>query len=166
MTIQQAEQLIRDYQRVLPQGAEKGSRRNPSLLPAPKEQLMTAIKLEIAQLFFINSLTDDLWGPLVQGAMFLDSFNDIPLAASSFIESMQRRRKEIDAFYLEVLKLDRTDAFYWQRVYTMLGITFDTKKSSSFLAGMKERLRFGQKSGTVEEPPTAGTRQVGRLAID
>src|SRR6185295_12102835 len=99
MTIQQAEQLIRDYQRVLPQGAEKGSRRNPSLLPAPKEQLMTAIKLEIAQLFFINSLTDDLWGPLVQGAMFLDSFNDIPLAASSFIESMQRRRKEVDAFY-------------------------------------------------------------------
>ena len=126
---------------------------------------MTAIKMEIAQLFFINSLTDELYRPLVQAAMFLDSFNDIPPAASAFIESMQRRRQEIDSFYLELMKLDRTDPFCWQRVYTMLGIASDTKKSS-FLAGIKEKFRFGQKSSSTEDQPPSGARQVGRLTID
>lgn len=165
MTIQQAEQLIRDYRRVLPQGQERGSRRNPSLLPAPKEQLMTAIKLEIAQLFYINSLTDELFNPLVQAAMILDSFNDIPLAASVFIEAMQRRRKEIDSFHLEVMKLDRAAPYYWQRIYSMLGVTFDTKKTG-FLTGMKEKFGFGQRQNQDEEHAVVGSRPTNRWRID
>ena len=48
MTITEAEQFIRSYQEVLSDETKRGSRRDPSLLPAPKEWVMKAIKLEIA----------------------------------------------------------------------------------------------------------------------
>ena len=49
MTIQQAEQFIRAYLQVLSDDTKRGSRRDPSLLPAPKERVMKAIKLEMAR---------------------------------------------------------------------------------------------------------------------
>ena len=48
MTIQQAEQWIRDYQKVLSDDTKRGSRRHPRLLPAPKEKLLHAINLQLA----------------------------------------------------------------------------------------------------------------------
>src|SRR2546430_11377187 len=83
MTIQQAEQWVRDYQSVLSGDTKRGSRRDPRLLPAPKEKLLQAIKLQFAQLFFFNSHTnEDLTKPLIKAAMFLDSFSDLPTGAT------------------------------------------------------------------------------------
>jgi hypothetical protein len=163
MTIQQAEQFIRAYLQVLSDDTKRGSRRDPALLPMPKDQMMKAIKLEMAQLFLLNSHTnEDQTKPLINGAMFIDSFSDLPLETSQFIESMHRRRREIDSFYVELLRLDRTDAFYWQRVYTMLGIDVETRRTT-FFQDLRERFGLGSKTG-VEE--TLGRRPVGRLAID
>src|SRR6267142_5354860 len=114
MTIQQAEQIIHAYQDLLSDESKRGSRRDPSLLPASKEQIMTAIKLEIAQLFIFNSHTNEsLIKPLTNAAMFLDSFSDLPIETTDFIQSMHRRRREIDSFYVELIKFDRAAPFYW-----------------------------------------------------
>jgi hypothetical protein len=166
MTIQQAEQCIRDYQEVLADDEKRGSRRDPALLPVPKERVMKAIKLEIAHLFYLNSHTnEDLIKPLTNAAMFLDSFSEMPLETSEFIESMHRRRREIDTFYVELLALDRGDPFFWQRVYTMLGIGSETRKTS-FLDGVKQRLGIGSRTASSESDTTIGRRPVGRLTID
>ena len=95
--------------------------------------------------------------------MFIDSFSELPMEPADFIASMHQRRREIDSFYVELLSLDRTDSFYWQRVYTMIGITFETRRTS-FLAGMKER--FGIGSGSGETEIFNRRRQIGRLTID
>src|SRR5947207_8391491 len=146
MTIQQAEQFVRAYLQLLSDDSKRGSRRDPSLLPGSKERVMKAIKLEMAHLFLLNSHTnEDQTKPLTNGAMFIDSFSELPLEPSEFIESMHRRRREIDSFYVELLKLDRTDAFYWQRVYTMLGIVIETKRTS-FFQDLRERVGLGSKS--------------------
>jgi hypothetical protein len=164
MTIQQAEQLIRAYQEVMADDSKRGSRRDPSLLPAPKEKLMQAIKLELAQLFLLNSHTnEDLTKPLINAALFIDSFSELPLEASEFIESMHRRRREVDSFYVELLRLDRMDSFYWQRVYTMLGIDIETKRTTFF---QDLRQRFGLGPKPAEGDGFHGRRPVGRLAID
>ena len=163
MTIQQAEQFVRAYLQVLSDDTKRGSRRDPSLLPASKERVMKAIKLEMAHLFLLNSHTnDDLAKPLINGAMFLDSFSELPLEPSEFIESMHRRRREIDSYYVELLKLDRTDAFYWQRVYTMLGIEIETRRTS-FFQDLRQRFGLGSK---IDGDGFQGRRPVGRLAID
>jgi len=163
MTIQHAEQLVRAYLEVLSDDTKRGSRRDPSLLPAPKESILKAIKLEMAQLFLLNSHTnEDQTKPLINGTMFIDSFSDLPLETSQFIESMHRRRREIDSFYVELLRLDRTDSFYWQRVYTMLGIDLETKRTT-FFQDLRGRLGLGPKT---EGEETLGRRPVGRLAID
>ena len=163
MTIQQAEQFVRAYLQLLSDDSKRGSRRDPSLLPGSKERVMKAIKLEMAHLFLLNSHTnEDQTKPLTNGAMFIDSFSELPLEPSEFIESMHRRRREIDSFYVELLKLDRTDAFYWQRVYTMLGIDIETKRTS-FFQDLRERFGLGSKSEGAE---FHGRRPVGRLAID
>ena len=108
MTITQAEQFIRAYQEILADESKRGSRRDPSVLPAPKEWVLKAIKLEMAQLFLLNSHTNEsVTRPLINAAMFLDSFSELPFEPSEFIESMHRRRREIDSFYVELLKLDR-----------------------------------------------------------
>jgi len=166
MTIHQAEEVIRGYQVILADETKRGSRREPSLLPAPKECVMKAIKLEIAQLFLLNSHTNEsITRPLTNAAMFLDSFSELPFEPSEFIESMHRRRREIDAFLVELLNLDRGDAFYWQRVYAIIGIDIGTKKTTFF---QEVKLRFGLRSrSAVSEDEEASARQpVGRLAID
>ena len=166
MTIHQAEQFIRDYQKVLADVTKRGSRRDPSLLPAPKEQIIKSIKLQIAQLFYLNSHTnEDFLRPLINAAVFIDSFSELPLETSDFIESMHRRRREMDSFYLELIKLDRTDSFYWQRIFTMLGISSETRKTS-FLEGMKQRLGIGSRAGFPGTDDLTGRRPVGRLTID
>lgn len=166
MTIQQAEQFIHHYQQVLSDDSKRGSRRDPSLLPAPKEEIMKAIKLELAQLFSLNSHTnEDLVKPLTNAAMFLDSFSDLPMEPAYFIESMHRRRREIDSFYVELLALDRADAFFWQRVYGMIGISSETKRTS-FFAGMKQRLGMSSRAGSTEAEEFQSRRPVGRLTID
>ena len=166
MTTYQAEQFIRDYQRVLADDTKRGSRRDPALLPAPKDQILKAIKLELAQLFFLNSHTnEDLVKPLTNAAMFIDSFNELPMEPSDFIESMHRRRREIDSFYVELLRLDRADPFYWQRVFTILGISCETRKTT-FLEGMKQRLGMGARSGFPDGEDLNGRRPMGRLTID
>src|ERR1051326_2273850 len=161
MTIHQAEQFIRAYQELLADDTKRGSRREPSLLPAPKESVMKAIKLEIAQLFLLNSHTNEsVTRPLINAAMFLDSFSELPLEPAEFIESMHRRRRELDAYYVELLKLDRRDAFYWQRVYTMVGIDIGTKRTT-FFEEIKLRFGFGPKS---DEAAGEFRQPVGRLA--
>jgi len=124
---------------------------------------MQAIKLEIANLFLLNSHTNEsITRPLINAAMFLDSFSELPFEPSEFIESMHRRRREIDLFYVELLKLDRGDSFYWQRVYTMIGIEIGTKKTT-FFQEMKLRLGIVPR----EESEDLSYRQpVGRLALD
>ncbi|PYJ58901.1 MAG: hypothetical protein DME24_14640 [Verrucomicrobia bacterium] len=166
MTIQLAEQWIRDYQKVLSDDTKRGSRRDPRLLPVPKEKLLQAIKLQLAQLFFFNSHTnEDLTKPLIKAAMFLDSFSDLPTGATEFIESMHRRRREIDSFCMELLKLQRSDQFYWQRVYAMLGINSETK-TTSFFEGMKQRLRSGFKSSAAQEEQFASRDPEERITLD
>src|SRR6266568_3735931 len=164
MTIQQAEKFVRAYLEVLSDDTKRGNRRDPSLLPAPKDRVMKAIKLEMAQLFLVNShANDDLTRPLINAAMFLDSFSELPLDASEFIESMHRRRREIDSFYVELLKLDRSDGFYWQRVYAMIGIDVGTKKTTFF---QEVKLRFGLGSRVADSAgeESSGRMPVGRLA--
>ena len=96
--------------------------------------------------------------------MFLDSFSELPFEPSEFIESMHRRRREIDSFYVDLLKLDRSDSFFWQRVYAMIGIDVGTKKTTFF---QEVRLRFGLGSRpAITECEEPGRLPVGRLALD
>ena len=165
MTIRQAEQFIQAYQEILADETKRGSRRDPALLPAPKDWVMKAIKLEIAQLFLLNSHTNEgITKPLINAAMFLDSFSELPFQPSEFIESMHRRRREIESFYAELLKLERSDAFFWQRVYAMIGIDASTKKTTFF---QEVKLRFGIGSRSASAEVEAMRRQpVDRMAID
>ena len=166
MTIQQAEQFIRAYRQLLSDDSTRGSRRDPALLPVSKEQVMKAIKLELAHLYILNSHTnEDLTRPLINAALFLDSFSDLPIQTSEFIESMHRRRREIDSYYVELIKLDRSDPFFWQRVYTLLGIGLETRKTS-FLEGVKQRFGIGARTSESEPAHFLGARRVGRLTLD
>jgi hypothetical protein len=166
MTIHQAEQFIRAYQEILADETKRGNRRDPSLLPAPKEWVMKAIKLEIAQLFLLNSHTNEsITRPLINAAMFLDSFSELPFEPSEFIESMHRRRREIEDFYVELLKLDRSDGFYWQRVYAMIGIDIGTRRTT-FFQEVKLRFGLGTRDPASEIEEYAGRQPVGRVAID
>jgi hypothetical protein len=166
MTIHQAEQFIRAYQEILADETKRGSRREPSLLPAPKEWVMKAIKLEIAQLFLFNSHShENMTKPLINAAMFLDSFSELPFEPSEFIESMHRRRREIDSYYVELVKLDRSDAFYWQRVYAMIGIDVGTKKTT-FFQEVKLRFGLGSRPATPEGEESSGRQADGSFALD
>ena len=92
MTIHQAEQFIVAYQEILADESKRGSRRDPSLLPAPKEWVMKAIKLEIVQLYLLNSHTNEsITKPLINAAMFLDSFmpEQIPTKSEASIKAMK-----------------------------------------------------------------------------
>ena len=121
-----------------------GGRRNPALLPASKEEILTAIKLEIAQLYFINSATEELLQPLIRAAMFIDSFTHEALDAVAFFEDMQRRRKEIQDFHGELMRIPRAAAFYWQRIYALIGVSLETK-SHTFFNKLKCKLGIGFK---------------------
>jgi hypothetical protein len=165
MTTDQATQLSLDYQQVLADEEKRGGRRSPHQLPAAKEVVITALKLEIAQLFFIQAETNDaLWKPLINAAMFIDSFNDLPMEAGAYIEAMQQRRREMDDFVLELLKIERNHPFFWQRVYSLLGIASETK-TTSFFEGLKQKFRFRQKPGSVETDLFNRRQPTGRLTL-
>src|SRR5207247_322095 len=114
---------------------------------APKEWVMKAIKLEIAHLFLLNSHSnEEITRPLINAAMFLDSFSELPFEPSEFIESMHRRRREMDSYYVELLKLDRGDAFYWQRVYAMIGIDVGTNQLFESKRQVFNPIHFGRRA--------------------
>jgi len=64
-----------------------------------------------------------------------------------------------------LIKLDLADPFYWQRIYTMLNITVETKKTS-FFAELRQRLGLGSKSEPAGDEEFNGRRTVGRLTLD
>jgi hypothetical protein len=164
MTPQQAQEYIREYQVVLADESSRGKRRNPALLPTTKDNLLKAIKMEIAQLFFINSATEDRVQPLIRSAMFLDSFTQEALDTVTFVEDMQRRRDEIQQFHNELLNVKRDDGFFWQRVYALVGIDTSTK-SQTFFDTIKTK--FGLSSRRpVGETTMRSQQPAGRIAID
>jgi hypothetical protein len=130
---------------VLADDDKRGGRRNPALLPTSKENILTAIKLEIAQLYFINSATEELVRPLVRAAMFIDSFTQEALDTLAFVQDMQRRQHEIQKFHQELMRIDRGDSFYWQRIYSLIGVSLETR-SETFFDNLKSRLGLGPKS--------------------
>lgn len=139
MTIEQAERLSREYQRILADQEKRGSRRSPTLLPADKTTILQAMKLELAQLFYIHAdANEDVMRPIVNAAMFIDSFDDLPMDASQFIQSMQCRRNEMETFLLQLGRIDRSTGFYWQRVYALVGIKTETK-NTSFFENLKQK---------------------------
>ncbi len=142
MTSQEAKDYIQKYLAVLADEGKLGGRRNPSLLPASRENILTAIKLEIAQLYFINSATEELLQPLIRAAMFVDSFTHEALDAVAFVEAMQRRRQEIQDFHSELMRIRREDSFFWQRIYALIGISLETK-SHTFFDNLKCKLGIG-----------------------
>jgi hypothetical protein len=147
MTSQEAQEYIRKYLEVLADENKLGGRRNPALLPTTKENILTAIKLEIAQLYFINSATEELVQPLVRAAMFIDSFTHEALDTAAFVEAMQRRRREIQEFHSELMRIPRDSAFYWQRIYALIGVSLETK-SNTFFDSIKLKLGLGSRNTT------------------
>jgi hypothetical protein len=93
----------------------------------------------VAQLYYQGLDDDDSLKPLVQAAMFLDSFSDDPLDSLNFVELMQSRRREIIQFYQDLFGIQRNDPYYWQRVYALAGISTETKRST-FFEHIKARL--------------------------
>lgn len=166
MTIDQAERLTKEYRRVLGEGDKRGGRRNPSQLPAPKDRIVTALKLELAQYFYIYGNTNDsIFKPVLDAMAFIDSFDDVPMDAARFIESMQRRRSEMERFLQELTKIERPHPFYWQRIYSILGITSETK-TTSFFEGIKQKLKLGQQLDLSATPWIERRPPSERLTID
>jgi len=166
MTIDQAERLTKEYRKVLGEADQRGGRRNPSQLPAPKERIITALKLELAQYFYIYGNTNEaIFKPVVDSLMFIDSFDDVPMDAAKFIESMQVRRLEMDRFLAELSRFERPHPFFWQRVYSILGITSETK-TTSFFEGIKQKLKLGQQPAASATPWIARRGPSERLALD
>ena len=95
--------------------------------------------------------------------MFIDSFNDLPMDAGTFIQAMQQRQREMEDFIGELSKIERNHPFYWQRIYGLLGIASPTK-TTSFFEGLKSRFRRGQKPNATDE--CASRPAAGRLSID
>jgi hypothetical protein len=164
MTLQQAETYIREYQQVLAEDPRRGNRRNPNLLPTSKDNLLRAIKIQIAQLYYINAHTDEILKPLIDAAMFVDSFSHLPLDTMGFIEAMQQRRGELNDFMLDLLKIDRTGRFFWQRVYSLIGVTFETRRTT-FIDTLKLRFGIGMKTVPPSAEP-AMREPMGRISLD
>jgi len=76
-----------------------------------------AIKLQMAQLYYINAHTEEILKPLIDAAIVVDSFTHLPLDTAGFIRAMQERRAEFNDFYLDLVKINRSDEFFWQRIY-------------------------------------------------
>lgn len=164
MTPQQAQDYIRKYQQVLAEDDRRGVRRDPTSLPTTKDNLMRAIKLEIAQLYFIGSASEELLEPLIRSAMFLDSFTHEPLDTVHFVDAMQRRRSELEGFHHQLLELKRDDAFFWQRVYALVGVNAETKSETIFET-VKRKLGLGG-TGSTGGGSTTVRRSEGRLVLD
>ena len=163
MTLQQAEAYIREYQQLLSEDPRRGSRRNPNLLPTSKDNLLRAIKLQMAQLYYINAHTEEMLKPLIDAAIFVDSFSHLPLDTANFINAMQQRRGEVNDFYLDLVKINRSDRFFWQRVYALCGVSFETRRST-FMENLKLKLGMGVTERS--ELPPANRTPMERIAID
>jgi len=132
MNIDDAETILRDYRQVLEEEGKLGARRSPALLPTSKQQILDAIRILTAQLYYQGLDDEESLRPLVQAAMFLDSFTNDALDSLRFVEGMQTRRREISEFHQELHSIQRNDRYFWQRVYALAGISTETKGSTIF----------------------------------
>ncbi len=139
MKLEEAQTIFSDYEEVLNQEGALGGRRSPSLLPTSKVEILHAIQLLVAQLYYQGLDDEQDLAPLIRGAMFLDSFTHDAVDGMSFVESMEARRSEIVAFHRGLLRIPRNDRYFWQRVYALAGMSVETK-SSTFFETLKERL--------------------------
>ena len=151
MTLQQAEDLIRKFQDLIADQSTRGTRRNPSLLPAPKAQIMSALKLLVAQLYRIGADDKLRLDPLMRAAMTLDSFNDLPLDATEFIVAMQDRRREMDEFREVLLGISQNHPYFWQQVYPLAGIDTQTKRAT-FFESIRDRLSLRSRQSDTPAP--------------
>jgi len=169
MTLKQAQDYVRDYQVALNNHSDRGRRKNPSLLPTNREQVVQAFKLEIANLYYINCATDERIKTLINAVMFIDTFTRDALDSLDFIEGMRSRKREVYEFYLELLNIDRRDPFYWQRVYALAGIACETK-STTFFETLKERLRQlrqpADQPDPTDSPQRPNAKNLRRYAMD
>jgi hypothetical protein len=149
MTLEQADGLFRDYHNLLGSAHTRGGRRSPSLLPAPKDSILVAIRMIVARLYYLGEDNEHTLRPFFEAAMFIDSFSDTPFDSLEFLTMMQKRRREIVEFYQEILGLPRHDRFYWQRVYALAGVGTETKHTT-FFEHIKDRLgRVARPSGST-----------------
>lgn len=139
MTLEQAEALFHAYTELLADNEKRGSRRSPSLLPGSKDEIMRAINMLVARTHYRGIDNETSLRPLLQAAMFLDSFSEHAPDSLEYVEAMQTRRRQVLEFYQAVLDIRREDAFFWQRVYALAGISCETKRST-FFEHIKERL--------------------------
>jgi hypothetical protein len=164
MTPQQAQATIRQYQQLLAADDSRGARRDPALLPTTKANVMRAIKMEIAQLYYIGSATDEQVQPLIRSAMFLDSFTREPVDTVAFVEAMQRRRAELEEFQHQLMGIGREAAYYWQRVYAMIGVGAGAKSETLFDTFKRKMGLSARETSTTK---TTTTRQMsGRIELD
>lgn len=142
MTLEQADQIFHAYQDLLRDDEKRGARRSPSLLPASKASIMQAIRMKLARLYYQG--LDDEAGlrELIHAGMFIDSFSEEALDSIGILMTMQTRRRELVDFYQELLNVKRNDPFYWQRVYALIGLSAETKRTT-FFEHIKDRLGRG-----------------------
>lgn len=139
MTLEQADQIFQAYQELLQEDDKRGARRSPSLLPAPKTTILQAVRMKVARLYYQGLDDEDSLRELIHAAMFIDSFNDEPLDTLGFLKTMQLRRREVVDFYQELFNISRNDRFFWQRVYALIGLSAETKRTT-FFEHIKDRL--------------------------
>ncbi len=148
MTLEQADSLFRAYAELLADEECRGCRRSPSLLPGSKDDIVRSIRMLVAQHYYRGTDNENTLKPLIQAAMFLDSFSDTAPDSLEYVESMQTRRREVIAFYQSVMDIRRDDTFFWQRVYALAGINCDTKRTT-FFEHIKSRLGVTSRAPAV-----------------
>lgn len=153
MTLEQAEAIFQAYAALLNDESKRGSRQLPSLLPAPKDEIMRSIWMLIARAYYRGIDNENTLKPLLQSAMFLDSFNEDAPDSLQFVESMQSRRRQVLDFYQALLDIRREDPFFWQRVYALAGVSTETKRTT-FFEHIKERLGVVARTKQPTAPPT------------
>jgi hypothetical protein len=147
MTLSDAETLVSKYLEITSDSIHQGARRNPNLLPASKPKIITAIKLVIAADYREPPSTPGKIEQLTKAAMALDSFNDMPLGATEFIQSMQKRRSEIAAFQGDLKQIDPNHRFFWQRVYALAGAETESTSIGTLLTAIRGKLQIIRRSG-------------------
>jgi hypothetical protein len=128
-----------------------GARRSPAVLPASKEEIVLAIRMLTAKLYYQGLDDEDGMKPLFRAAMFLDSFTHDAPDSIKMLESMEARRQQLCDFQQELVNVPRNDPYFWQRVYALAGISTVTK-GSTFFETLKARL--GRAVGRDQELDT------------
>lgn len=146
MTLSDAETIVSKYLDLTSDSTQRGARRNPNLLPAPKSKIMTAIKLVIAADYRDPSTNSDRTQQLTNAAMALDSFNDMPLGATEFIQSMQQRRDEIAVFRGHLQEITPDHRFFWQRVYPLAGAETESTSIGTLLTAIRGKIQIIRRS--------------------